>query len=277
MTAVVITGASTGIGAATAEFLAQRGERVFAGVRDDDSARRLAEVHANVTPLRLDVTDANSIARAAAQVRAAGIPLRGVVNNAGIAVAGPLEFLPVPELREQFAVNVIGPLAVMQAFLPLVRAAHGRLVFIGSISGRFAVPFIAPYSASKFALRALTDALRIELSPQGIPVALIEPGSVKTPIWRKGRELYARAWDALPPEAAIYAAELEAVVRQTQREERGGIAPVRVSRAIEHTLFAPHPRAHYIIGTPARMAGILVSLLPPRVHDRFIRKAMGLP
>lgn len=277
MDAVVITGASTGIGAATAAHLARRNVRVFAGVRDDAAARRLAELHANIMPLLLDVTDPAAIGRAAQSVADSNTVLRGVVNNAGIAVAGPLEFVPLADLRMQFEVNVIAPIAMTQAFLPQLRASGGRAIFVGSISGRFAVPFIAPYSSSKFALRALTDALRVELAPQGVSVSLIEPGSVRTPIWQKGRELYARAWRSLPPGSAIYSEALAAVVRQTEREERAGIPPERVSRAIEHALFAPRPRAHYIVGTPARLASMFVSLLPPRIHDRFIRKAMRLP
>ena len=275
--AVVVTGASSGIGEATARMLAGMQFVVYAGVRDDAAARRLSESDSNIRPIRLEVTDPASIASAAASVESSGLSLAGVINNAGIAVAGPLEYLPIAELRRQFEVNVIGPIAVTQAFLPQLKAAGGRVIMIGSISGRFAVPFIAPYSASKFALRALTDALRIELTAQGVSVSLIEPGSVKTPIWSKGRATYTREWNALPPGAAVYANAMQAVVRQTESEERSGIAPERVGTAIVHALTAPQPRAHYIVGTPARMAGILVSLLPPRIHDRFIRKAMGLP
>ena len=200
------------------------------------------------------------------------------MNNAGIVVGGPLEYLELVELRNQLEVNVVGPLAVTQAFLPLLRAGGGRLVFVGSISGRFAVPFIAPYSASKFALRALADALRVELTGSGVAVALIEPGSVRTPIWQKGREAYLPLWDSLPQEATrVYGRAMQAVLRQTEREERGGIPPERVARAIAHALLSPRPKAHYIIGSPARMASVLFSLLPPRLHDRFLRKALRLP
>jgi NAD(P)-dependent dehydrogenase (short-subunit alcohol dehydrogenase family) len=276
--AVVVTGASSGIGAATARLLAQKGFITFAGVRTDKAARAAAAAHENIRPLRLDVTDGMSIAGAAREVASTDLPLAGVVNNAGIAVAGPLEYVPLVDLRMQLEVNVVGPIAVMQAFLPRVRADRGRLVFVGSISGRFAVPFIAPYSASKFALRALVDALRIELAASRVDVSLIEPGSVKTPIWRKGREAYLPIWDSLPSDAnPIYGNAMQAVLRQSEREERSGIPPERVAAVVADALLSPHPKAHYIVGTPARMASLLVSLLPSRMHDRFIRKAMRLP
>jgi NAD(P)-dependent dehydrogenase (short-subunit alcohol dehydrogenase family) len=185
--AIVISGASTGIGADCAERLARDGFLVFAGVRSDADAARVEALHSNIRGLRLDVSDDASIAAAVVTVEASGAVLRAVVNNAGIAIAGPLEFLPMAEIRRQFDVNFFGALAVTQAFLPQLRRSRGRVVFVGSISGRLAVPFIAPYSTSKFALHAAADALRVELAPSGMHVALVEPSSVKTPIWEKGR------------------------------------------------------------------------------------------
>jgi NAD(P)-dependent dehydrogenase (short-subunit alcohol dehydrogenase family) len=276
--AVVVTGASSGIGASTVEVLASNGFMVYAGVRNDADAARLAGVDAEIRPLLLDVTKSESIAASVEVVEASGIPLAGIVNNAGIAIAGPLEFLPIDQLRRQFEVNLFGALAVAQAFLPRLRADRGRLVFVGSVSGRFAVPFIAPYSSSKFALRALADAMRIELAPARIHVALIEPGSVKTPIWKKGREENERFLRSLPAIALErYGAALEALARLGEREERAGIPPERVSRAILHALRARRPRAHYIVGPPARIATIFLGLLPPALHDRLIRKSMRLP
>lgn len=275
--AVVVTGASSGIGFATAALLARRGYSVYAGVRTEEAASRLRGCDARIHPVRLDVTDSESIAQAASALPA-DVILAGVVNNAGIAVAGPLEHITASELRMQFEINVIGPLAVTQAFLPRLRSARGRAIFVGSISGRFAVPFIAPYSASKFALRALADAMRIELAPAGISVSLIEPGSVKTPIWEKGREANRHLWERLSEEARdAYAGAMQAVVLGAEREERSGIAPETVARAIAHALSARRPRAHYLVGTPARLGSMIVTLLPARVHDRFIRKAMRLP
>jgi len=275
--AVVVTGASTGIGASAAERLARDGFLVFAGVRSDADAATVDALHPNVRNLRLDVTEPASIAAAVTTVAAADVPLRGLVNNAGIAVAGPLEFLPLALLRRQFEVNFFGTLAVTQAFLPLLRPAHGRIVFVGSISGRLSVPFIAPYSTSKFALRAAADALRIELRPAGITVVLIEPGSVKTPIWQKGRESKAELLAALPPEALhAYGEQIDSVYANTEGEERGGMAVELVSDAIAHALTAPKPRANYLLGMGAR-AGAILALLHPALRDRAVRRSMRLP
>jgi NAD(P)-dependent dehydrogenase (short-subunit alcohol dehydrogenase family) len=275
--AVVVTGASTGIGASAAERLARDGFAVFAGVRSDADAASVEALHPNVRSLRLDVTDPASVAAAATTVAGANVPLRGLVNNAGIAVAGPLEFLPLDLLRRQFEVNFFGTLAVTQAFLPLLRPARGRIVFVGSISGRLAVPFIAPYSTSKFALRAAADALRIELRQAGIAVALIEPSSVKTPIWQKGRDSKAELLAALPPEALdAYGDQIESVYAATEGEERGGMPVELVSDAIAHALTASKPRANYLLGARGR-AGALLAVLPASLRDRAVRRSMRLP
>ncbi|HEY1727652.1 MAG TPA: SDR family NAD(P)-dependent oxidoreductase [Candidatus Baltobacteraceae bacterium] len=271
--AIVVTGASTGIGAAAALELAQMGNVIFAGVRNDADGARLLRAHSNLRPVRLDVTEPTSIAAAAQIVRAAGFRLVGLINNAGIVVAGPLEHVSEAELRSQFDVNVLGQIAVTQAFLPQLRESRGRIIFVGSVSGRISMPYIAPYSASKFALRALVDGLRFELAPDGILVALIEPGSVKTPIWRKGREQYEGRWDTLP---ARYVLAMQAVRAQSEREERMGIPTGRVTRAIVDALFARKPRTHYLIGASARLGGTIVPLLPARFRDMIFRKAMRL-
>jgi NAD(P)-dependent dehydrogenase (short-subunit alcohol dehydrogenase family) len=275
--AVVVTGASSGIGADVVSLLAHAGFLAFAGVRSDADAARVATLHEHVRPLRLDVTDAASVAAAAQTVAASGHVLRALVGNAGIAVAGPLEFLPVDELRRQFEINVFGAVAVAQAFLPQLRASRGRLVFVGSISGRLSVPFIAPYSASKFALRALADAMRVELAPAGIAVSLVEPGSVKTPIWQKGRDSREALLASLPPKALeYYARQIDAVFAQTAREERAAM-PVRdVSRAVLRAITARKPKASYLLGGSAR-AGSIVALLPSALRDRALRASMRLP
>ena len=178
---VVITGASTGIGAACALHLDQWGWRVFAGVRKQGDAEALrAQGSARLTPVSLDVTDTVSISTAASAVAGAvgAAGLAGLVNNAGIVVPGPIELLPLSDLRRQLEINVVGQVAVTQAFLPLIRAGRGRIVNMGSIAGRMATPFTGAYGASKFALEALTDALRLELQPWGISVSIIEPGAV---------------------------------------------------------------------------------------------------
>ncbi|MBV8332267.1 MAG: SDR family oxidoreductase [Candidatus Eremiobacteraeota bacterium] len=274
---IVISGASSGIGAATALLLAEKGYTAFAGVRSDDDARRAAGLHANVRPILLDVTDQSSIERAVDDVSKSGVAIAGIVSNAGIAIGGPLERLPIAELRRQFEVNVFGAVALVQAFLPLLHGGRGRVVFVGSISGRLATPYIGPYSASKFALRALSDAMRIELAPAGIAVSLIEPGSVKTPIWGKGRKTAADMASQLGDRTREhYRAALERVVAITESEERDGMPVAVVSNAIVHALCARRPRAHYLLGGSARM-GSVVAVLPPALRDRAIRASMRIP
>jgi NAD(P)-dependent dehydrogenase (short-subunit alcohol dehydrogenase family) len=275
--AVVISGASTGIGAATAARLAEKGYTVFAGVRSDADSQRVAELHADIRPLMLDVTQGESLGRALSHVRESGAALHGIVSNAGIAVGGPLEHLPIEELRKQFEVNVYGALALVQTFLPLLGEKDGRIVFVGSISGRLATPYIGPYSASKFALRALADALRLELAPAGLAVSLVEPGSVKTPIWGKGRSAAGEMAAKLGPNVrAHYRAALERLLAITQSEERDGMPVDVVTSAIVHALSARRPRAHYLLGAPARM-GSIVAVLPPALRDRAIRASMRIP
>lgn len=268
--AVVVSGASTGIGAATAGALAAAGFVAFAGVRTDADAERLRAVHQNVRPVFLDVTDSASIARTIAGVAASGTQPIGVVSNAGIAVGGPLERLPIAELRRQFDVNVFGALELVQACLPHLPSPGGRVVFVGSISGRLAMPYIGPYSASKFALRAIADALRVELAPAGIAVSLIEPGSVNTPIWRKGRESRQFLRELLGEDARPhYYHALERLMKVTESEERGGIPAERVADAIVHAITARRPRANYLLGSAK--AGSVVAALPAGVRDRILR------
>jgi len=206
-----------------------------------------------------------------------GLPLIGLINNAGIAVGGPLEYLPLDALRQQLEVNVVGSLGVTQAFLPLLRASRGRIIFIGSVSGRIAVPFIGPYSASKFALRAMADALRIELAPAGVRVSLVEPGSVRTPIWSKGRSAKSTLEERLGKTGAVhYGDAVRALMRQTEVEERIGMPAERVARVVLQALTARRPRAHYLIGAPAKI-GKMLSLLPASLHDRIMRASMRLP
>jgi NAD(P)-dependent dehydrogenase (short-subunit alcohol dehydrogenase family) len=275
--AIVISGASTGIGASSAERLARDGFLVFAGVRTDSDAAAVEALHPNVRALRLDVTDDASIEAAVTIVAAEGVLLRGLVNNAGIAVGGPVEFLPLALWRRVYDVNLFGAIGLTQAFLPLLRAARGRLVFVGSIGGRMAAPFIAPYSSSKFALRALADALRVELRPTGIRVVLIEPGGVKTPIWRKGRDSKQELLDAMAPAAVHhYGPQMDAMFAATESEERSGMPVERVSDAIAEALTSPKPRSNYLVGLQAR-GGSILALMPAAFRERAIRRTMRLP
>lgn len=269
---VLVSGASTGIGFATALRLAET-FRVFAGVRAAGDARKLREARARITPLVLDVCDSTQIAAAVQTIRTSGTPLHGLVNNAGIAVAGPLEYLPLDELRRQFDVNVFGAVALTQAMLPMLRETHGRIVLVSSVSGQIAPPYLGPYAASKFALEALGDALRMELSAFGMHVSVVQPGNVKTPIWQKGRDA-APALVARLPQVAIehYGAAVAGLAKLTEREERSGVDPDAVAGVIERALHEPHPSARYAVGGPPSWQRKMAALLPERWRDKLILK-----
>jgi NAD(P)-dependent dehydrogenase (short-subunit alcohol dehydrogenase family) len=278
---VVITGASTGIGAACALHLDKLGLRVFAGVRRQTDAEALkSKASSRLVAIALDVADSLSVSTAASAVAGAvgDAGLDGLVNNAGVVVTGPVEFLPLPELRRQLEINVVGQVAVTQAFLPLIRAARGRIVNMGSIAGRLATPFSGAYGASKFALEALTDALRLELAPWGISVSIIEPGAVATPIWEKGMKNGAAMLAAAPPEALVlYAEALEAFKRNSEHAAKNAADPMDVARAVEHALTAAKPKTRYVVGRQARIGAAMALLVPDRMRDTMVAKAMRLP
>lgn len=278
---VVISGASTGIGAACALHLDLSGWKVFAGVRKQEDAEALrAQASPRLTPISLDVTDAVSISTAAGAVGGAvgADGLSGLVNNAGIVLPGPIELLPLPALRRQLEINVVGQVAVTQAFLPLIRVGRGRIVNMGSIAGRMATPFTGAYGASKFALEALTDALRLELAPWGISVSIIEPGAVATPIWEKSARNAEAMFRAVPPEAfALYTEAIDALRTAAVRAAASAVEPVEVARAVEHALTAMKPRTRYVIGREAKIRAALALLVPDRMRDGLVAKAMRLP
>ena len=277
----MITGASTGIGAACALHLDRLGWRVFAGVRKQADAETLkAQSSPRLTPISLEVTDAVSISTAAGAVAGAvgQAGLAGLVNNAGIVVPGPIEFLPLTDLRRQLEINVVGQVAVTQAFLPLIRAGRGRIVNMGSISGRMATPFTGAYAASKFALEAMTDALRLELAPWGIAVSIVEPGAVATPLWEKAAKTAEAMLGAAPPEALVlYGEAIEAVKRTAADAAKRAVDPVDVARIVEHALTAARPRTRYVVGREAKFRAAMALLVPDRVRDNLVAKAMGLP
>jgi NAD(P)-dependent dehydrogenase (short-subunit alcohol dehydrogenase family) len=279
--AVVITGASTGIGYACAFHMDRLGFRVFAGIRKESDGRSLIERSAGrMTPLLMEVTDSASVLAAADRVAGAvgSDGLAGLVNNAGIVVAGPLEFLPLSELRKQFEVNVLGQIAVTQAFLPLLRHARGRIVNMSSIAGRVAFPYLGPYSASKYAFEALSDALRIELLPWGISVAVVEPGDVATPIWKKSTAAAQETARSFPAQAMdLYGHSLEAVTKASEKTAAAAFDPVHVARAVEHALTAANPKTRYLVGSGVRLRAILKKMLPDRLFDRLIIRHIGLP
>ena len=275
---VVITGASTGIGEACALSLDRRGWQVFAAVRREEDGRRLqARASERLRPVLLDVTDGPGIAAAVREVASAVGPggVQGLVNNAGIAVGGPLEFISLEQFRWQFEVNVFGLLQVTQLFLPLIRTGHGRIVNIGSIAGRVASPMVGPYCASKHAVEALTDALRLELAPWNLHVSVVEPGVVATPIWDKGvREMDAELARMPAQGLERYDLLIRAFRRLLGGASQRGVMPDAVARRVEHALTSRRPRHRYLVGTDARLRLMAQTILPRRWVDALIQRVL---
>jgi NAD(P)-dependent dehydrogenase (short-subunit alcohol dehydrogenase family) len=265
---VVVTGASSGIGEACAVRLAEVGWKVYGGVRTAEAADSLRG--RGVEPLELDVTDPEQIASAAETV---GDELNGLVDNAGIAIAAPLELVPIDELRHQLEVNLVGQVAVTQALLPALRRARGRVVLMGSIGGRSALPFLGPYAASKHALEAVADSLRVELRPFGIAVSIVEPASIATAIWQKGASRADDLRDRLDPEAAELYAEPIAAFRKVALSRGPGADPRDVAKAVEHALTAKRPKARYLVGRDAHLRA-WIERLPTRLRDRVLARAL---
>jgi NAD(P)-dependent dehydrogenase (short-subunit alcohol dehydrogenase family) len=276
---VLITGASTGIGAASALRLAELGWRVFAGVRKDQDGRALqGQTQGDLRPVLLDVTDAASVSAAEACVRdgVGAEGLTGLVNNAGIVVAGPVECVTMDDWRRQFDVNVFGALAVTQAVLPLLRKARGRIVNISSISGRAVTPILGPYCASKFALEAISDALRIELRAQGIKIALIEPGAVETPIWNKSLGAASAREAQYPADVKqLYDVLVEKLHVMAEDAARTAMPARNVVAAVVHALTAKRPRIRYLLGRDAHLGAALHKLLPDSWWDVLVARQLS--
>jgi NAD(P)-dependent dehydrogenase (short-subunit alcohol dehydrogenase family) len=270
---VLVTGASSGIGEATALRLAHAGWRVLAGVRADKDGDRLrVAAGGRLEPVMLDVTDPAAIS--AASERLAEEPLHGLVNNAGTALAMPLEFLPLDQLRRQLEVNLVGQVAVTQALLPNLRSARGRIVNVGSIAGRSSLPFLGAYAASKHALEAVTDALRVEVGPFGIAVTIVEPGTIATPIWRKGGELIEQLAAGMPEELGRLYGERMSAFRDAATAAGQRAEPAdQVAIIIERALTAQKPKARYMVGRDARRRAI-VERLPTRLRDRVYERVL---
>ncbi|MDP3936793.1 MAG: SDR family NAD(P)-dependent oxidoreductase [Deltaproteobacteria bacterium] len=278
--AVVITGASTGIGRTTAHHLDKLGFRVFAGVRRAQDGEALREGASDrLSPILIDVTNEGSIAAAAKEVTAAlgENGLAGLVNNAGIVVSGPLEFTSMDEWRRQFEVNFFGFVAVTQTFLPLLRKARGRIVNISSIGGRVASPFIGPYAASKYAMEGASDALRRELRGTGVQVSLIEPGAIATPIWEKGQKAGNESLAALSEEALrVYGKGLTKLAEAAEKMSKIALPPERVAEVVAHALTSPKPKTRYLVGKEAKIQKTLSSLLGDRLFDGFMARFLGM-
>ena len=277
---LLITGASTGIGRACALAFDREGWTVFAGVRREaDGVSLAAEASPRLQWLILDVTDPSHLESARNSVDRAlgGRGLDALVNNAGVAIAAPVEFVSRDDLRSQFEVNVVGLVGVTQAFLPLLRRARGRIVNIGSIAGRVTTPLMSPYCASKHAVEAITDALRLELQPWGIEVSVIEPGVVATPIWDKGTAHLQQRLATMPAVALELYAPLIAAFRAILRRTPGGaMSTDTVVRAVRHALDSRRPRPRYVVGRVAKVRLLLQTILPRRWMDgiihRFLRR-----
>lgn len=278
MRSVLVTGASTGIGRATALRLDSAGWQVFAGVRKEADAESLrAEASPRLVPLILDVTDPEQIAAAAERIEAeAEGGLDGLVNNAGVAVPGPLETVPLDDLRHQLEVNLVAYVAVTQAMLPQIRRAEGRIVFLASIGGRIAFPFGGPYHASKFATEAIGDVFRQELRPWGIDVAIIEPGSIDTPIWGRGQDKATEIETRSPQTKILYGAAIEKFRKVIEDTAERGIPPEKVAKAISHALESSRPRTRYLVGLDAKFQARVKPLIPTRVFDWIVARQLNL-
>jgi len=274
----VITGASKGIGEACALHLDELGYQVFAGVRRPEDAHSLQERASQwLTPIYLDVTNADMIAAAAGHVRQ---PLGegglvGLVNNAGMAVAGPLEFLPMEAIRQQMEVNLLGQVVVTQAFLPLLRRERGRVINISSGAGRMVNPFFGPYSMSKFSLEAFSDALRRELLPWGMEVVSIQPGAIDTPIWETSLDRIEGYLAAMPPEAEeLYGVAMERQQRQALDRGRRGLPAMAVAEVVAEALTVRRPKTRYIVRRGGTLLVKLARFLPDRLLDRLLTAAL---
>jgi len=271
---VLVTGAAKGIGRASALHLDKLGFTVFAGVRRQADGESLCrDASPRLRPILLDVTDGDQIAAAVQQITAVvgAAGLHGLVNNAGVAVAAPLEFVPLDDVRWQLEVNVVGQLAVTQAFIPLLRLARGRVVNISSIGGKVATPLIGSYVASKFALEALTDALRMELKPWDIDVVAVQPGEIATPMWDSAGTIANQIMERMPAKAQeLYGAALERLRQRAIKSGKNGASPQIVAEAVAHALTAPRARVRYLVGADARFVGRVIVNLPARLRDRMI-------
>jgi NAD(P)-dependent dehydrogenase (short-subunit alcohol dehydrogenase family) len=278
---VLVTGASSGMGKACALRLDRAGYNVFAGVRQQRDAQMLKqEASSRLIPVLLDVTDEHSIADAVSLVRqtVGEAGLVGLVNNAGVAVTAPMEVVPLEELRRQFEINVFGQVAVIQAFLPLLRQARGRILNVSSVGGRVTIPFNGTFCASKYAFESISDALRMELLPWGIHVIVIEPGGIRT---AAGDKLVADS-DAMlkrfsTSETKLYAQAYRAFVQSLLKIEEEGVGPEVMAETVLRAFTVRTPRTRYPVGPKSRLLPFLATLLPTRALDQFRTRLFGVP
>lgn len=277
---VLISGASTGIGRATSLRLARIGYTVFAGIRKDEDADSLRQEDRTnrIVPIKLDVTVPEQIEEAKTLVAntIGDSGLSGLINNAGIGVGGPIEYVDLNRFRALLEVNTFGPVALTQAFMPMVRKSRGRVIFVGSIAGKMSNAFQGPYCVSKYGIEAIADALRQELSPEGLHVSLIEPGFIETPMLDKIQPEVELGLSQLPAEGTErYAATIAGMLDGMEQFRKRASSPDRVADAIIHALEAPRPKTRYLVGLDAKAAALMSWLLPDRALDFIKRKAMG--
>ena len=260
--AVLISGASTGIGFSTALLLKDNGFTVFAGVRKAEDFERLNSLGFN--SIYLDITDKESVEQAYDLVKASGFELAGLINNAGVAIAGPAEFLPVEKYQEQINVNLLGHIAVTQKFMPLIRENKARIINITSIAGFCAFPFNSAYCVSKFGLEAYSRSLRLELKQWGVEVISVQPGVVETPIWEKSKAVARVNFEGLPSRALdLYGKILQSL---ENAEQKNMTSPEKVAEAVYTALSSKKPKSRYLVGIDAHFLNI-VSKLPPEVLE----------
>jgi NAD(P)-dependent dehydrogenase (short-subunit alcohol dehydrogenase family) len=276
MPSVLVTGAARGIGKSIVEHLASRGWDVIAGVRSEQDAAAVTTLNPQrISSVILDVTDASHIA-----ALTGSLPERldAVVNNAGIVVSGPMETVSSDEWRKQLDINVIGQLAVTQAVLPRLRTSRGRIVFISSVNGKLSMPLIGAYCASKFALEAAADALRMELRPWHIPVAIIEPAQTDTDMWRTADSMVHDVEASLTPEQRdLYAKHVVGMKKMIPVSQKLAVPAEKVSVLVEEALTARRPRAHYMVGIGPKLQVALMTNLPTWARDRVLRRVSGQP
>lgn len=277
--AVLVTGASTGIGRATALHLDSLGFRVFAGVRKRGDAESLDEEGSDrLEPVMIDVVDEGMIEVTRERIAdVTGGRLAGLVNNAGVAVAGGVEVVPLEDLRRQLEINVVGQVAVTQAFLPMIRAARGRVVFMSSIGGRMSIPYLSPYGASKHAVEAVGDSLRGEMRRFGVEVSIVEPGSIDTPIWAKGQRQAPVLRGSLTPEQIeLYGEAIDTFTEAARKQGEKGVPPLEVAKVVEHALTAAKPKTRYVVGREAKAQAVMKRVLPDRLIDRLVARELGI-
>jgi NAD(P)-dependent dehydrogenase (short-subunit alcohol dehydrogenase family) len=279
--AVLVTGASTGIGRATALLLDGEGYTVFAGVRKEADARELSQACSDrLTPVTIDVTDPGHIESAREQLAEAvgDQGLVGLVNNAGVGGGGPIEFMPLDELRSTLEVNLIGQVAVTQAFIPLLRRRKGTIVFIASIGGRVASPFMSPYNTSKFAIEALGESLRHELRPWEIDVVVVEPGSIDTEIWSKGSKQLRERIEEMPEDARrLYGSQANRFGEVLNETGSRGIPAEKVAEVVHKAIASDNPKHRYLVGTDAKIGARLKGTLPDRIFSKLAARRMKMP